>query len=744
MRTHRFSEHTRGEGGIASMQSKHLLLSSQNFASHSAQIALSALLTLVFVSPVLASTGETRRAALAYGKLPLSFERNEGQTDPQVAFVSRGAGYTLFLTQKGEAVFKLRSSDKAHRYDVLKMSLVDADKPHAAVGESRLGGVSNYFMGNDPQKWHSGVGMFGQVAYKNVYKGVDVLYYGNQKSLEYDFHVAPGASTRQIGLSFDHAEKISLTPTGDLAVTLTHGGTLVERAPVAYQWEGGRKKSVSARFQLETDGKPAGDRGNTGNTVVRFALGEYDHSKPLIIDPVLDYSTYLGGTLEDSGRSIAVDSAGCAYITGRTNSYDYPLASAYQSIHSTIYGADEVFVTKFSADGQSLVYSTYLGGTDDDVAYGIAVDSSGCAYITGSTRSTDFPLQNAYQSTPGIPNFSGAYDAFVTKFSANGQSLVYSTYLGGTASDYGRDIAVDSSGYAYVTGDTNSNNFPTTSGAYDTSYNSYDAFVTKFNTNGQSLAYSTYLGGTGVENGNGIAVDSSGYAYIVGTTVSNNFPTTTGAYDTSFPTDMFGSFNNNIFVTKLNTAGTGLTYSTYLGGYTTDYGYAIAVDSSGCAYVTGATNSYDFPTTSGVFQPIPSGGQDVFVTKFNSAGTGLSYSTIVGGGTGYGVAVDGSGNAYLSGETYNTNFPTVSAVQTTIGGISDAFMTKVNSTGTSLLYSTYLGGANYDTAFGIAIDSSGYAYATGETRSTDFPTQNPYQSSNLGGSGSKDAFVTKL
>jgi hypothetical protein len=443
---------------------------------------------------------------------------------------------------------------------------------------------------------------------------------------------------------------------------------------------------------------------------------------------MLSYSTYLGGDGGDGGQAIAVDGSGYAYLTGWTNSSNFPTLNPYQGTFQG--GSNDAFVTKLSSSGNSLIYSTYFGGGDWDAGLGIAVDDSGYAYVTGRTSSSNFPTLNPYQTD------QGGEDVFVTKLSSTGNSLIYSTYLGGGDADCGRGIAVDGSGYAYVTGWTVSSNFPTLN-PYQTYQGGYNVFVTKLSSSGNSLMYSTYLGGGKDDSGYGIAVDGGDNAYVTGFTLSSNFPTL-NPYQ-----GMYQGGGDDVFVTKLSSSGASLIYSTYLGGGNYDEGYGIAVDGSGYAYVTGRTYSSDFPTLN-AYQATHQGGYvDVFVTKLSNSGNSLIYSTYLGGGgddEGYGIAVDGSGYAYVTGYTMSSDFPTLNPYQTDQGGAWDVFVTKLSSSGNSLIYSTYLGGGSLDYGFGIAVDGSGNAYVTGYTWSSNFPTLNPYQTDQ----SDWDAFVTKL
>jgi hypothetical protein len=751
---------------------------------------------LALTSPVYEGLASAKKLQLgsAFGKLPLSFEANQGQTDPSVKFISRGSGYSLFLTPT-EAVLTLRSSSQESKVKgqkaeaegagllsrpgavdeflkrsaadlqdksalqeaVLRTKLVGANSTPKISAVDELPGKSNYFIGNDPKKWRTNVPTYAKVKYQRVYPGVDVVYHGTQGQLEYDFVVAPGADPGVIRLSFKGADRLELDAQGDL-VLHTAAGEVREHKPVVYQEIVGVRQAIAGSYVLRSEAE------------VGFAVAQYDASQPLVIDPALVYSTYLGGSGFDEGFRIAVDSGGNAYVTGSTSSTNFPTAGGpYQAASG---GGTDAFVAKLNPTGTALVYSTYLGGSGIDEGLGIALDP-GCgpapaalcnAYVTGETGSTNFPTTSgAFQ-----PAFGGGFsDAFVAKLNAAGTALVYSTYLGGSGNrgDVGLGIAVDSVGSAYVTGYTDSTNFPTTPGALQTTfggglcyygyYTCFDAFVVKLNPTGTApLAYSTYLGGSGDDFGHDIAADSGGNAYVTGETGSPNFPTTPGAFQPAF-----GGGSGDAFVAKLNPTGTALVYSTYLGGSGFDEGLGIALD-PGCgpapaapcnAYVTGDTSSPNFPTTSGAFQTSLGalGGSNAFVTKLNPAGTPpLTYSTYLGGSTsdaGSGIAVDSLSNAYVTGTSNSTNFPiTTDAFQPASGGGADAFVTKLNPAGTApLAYSTYLGGSDSDRGNGIALDSARNAYVTGFTVSTNFlTTPGAFQPAFDGGSG--DAFVAKI
>jgi hypothetical protein len=781
------------------------------------------------------------RVVESYGRIPLSFEANAGQTDSRVKFLSRGAGYTLFLTGD-EAVLALKKSgvrsqeSEARRskleignpkfetrnskieignwkietgerklesrnsklesapgiprpliphleaavhasglrtamHDsrasgVLRMRLLGANPAAKVSGEEELPGKANYFIGNDAKKWRSSVPTYAKVRYKDVYRGVDLVYYGSQRQLEYDFEVAPAADPSSIALAVEVGEGASskakvgvngpcrIDSNGDLVVRVEGEDEVRFHKPVAYQEQESGVRSQRSEAQSEARNSKFENRQSTienrqsveagfvldAQNRVHFALGPYDHTRPLVVDPVLVYSTCLGGGGEDVAYGIAVDGQGNVYVAGSTTSPNFPTENALQA---NLTGAGDAFVAKLNWDASnstlSLVYSTYLGGSA--AAGGIAVDSSGNAYVTGSTASFDFPTVNAFQASD-----RGMGDtAFVTKLNSTGSALVYSTYLGGSSGDYGNAIAVDSSGNAYVTGLTDSDDFPTASPLQGNNHcsNGPTAFVTKLNSTGSALIYSTYLGGSTTDMAYGIAVDSSGNAYVTGTTWSSDFPTAN-----ALQPSLLGE--QNAFVAKLNWApsstGLSLVYSTYLGGNNMDVGTGIAVDSSENAYVAGWTDSDDFPTA----YPLETSG-GIFVTKLNwdasTSTLSLVYSTRLEGGEAYAIAVDSYGNAYVTGNAAS-GLATVNPVQASLGGGSsaeNAFVAELNwdaSTSTlSLAFSTYLGGSHYDWGNSIAVDSYGNIYLAGITESSNFPTANPIQASLL---GSGNAFAAKI
>lgn len=668
-------------------------------------------------------------------KLPLYFEENQGQVTKEYDFLARVQGMKI-LIGPNRATFSMRGSireghpkDRYQTRHNILMKIRHGDGTAKAVGNKKQPGKVNYLVGKK-ENWKTDIPTFGQVRYEQVYPGIDLVYYGQGKTLEYDFIVAPGVDPAQITLSFEGHSGLGLDRDGNLV--LGSGlGRVVKKKPFIYQEANGKRKQVEGSYRL------------LAKNTVGFKLGEYDEAKPLIIDPQLLYSTYLGGSGGEEGMDIAVDSSGAVYITGWTASNDFPTTSgAFDESPNT---SMDVFITKLNPSGSGLVYSTYVGGGNVDFGIGLDLDSSGAAYVTGYTRSIDFPATaGAYEPNHG----GGIDDAFMTKLNPAGSGLDYSTYLGGGGDEQGLDIAVDSSGAAYVTGFTDSNPFPTTVGAYDEGFNGglFDTFVTKLDPAGNGaadLVYSTYLGGGGNDYGYGIVLDSSNAAYVTGGTASNPFPTTAGAYDVSY------NNSTDAFVTKLNPAGSGLEYSTYLGGGGVDNGRDLVLDSSGSVYLTGITGSNPFPTTAGAYDESLNGGSDAFVTKLDPAGNGaadLVYSTYLGGSSSdevHGICVDSSGAAYVTGETQSIDFPLKDELDATNDGVVwDAFVTGINPAGEALIYSSYLGGVVNEKGQDVVVDSSGGIYVGGTTGSNDFSVTPGAFDTTHGGSG--DAFVTKI
>jgi Beta-propeller repeat len=679
-------------------------------------------------APLSGADQQTRaRASEVYGKLPMRFEANAGQTDAQVKFISRGNGYNLFLTPT-EAVLALRNETPvsgADQRSVVRMKLIGANSAPKVLGVDTLPGKSNYFIGNDPSRWRSNVPSYSQVRYSSVYPGIDLIYYGNQQQLEYDFVLSPGADPNTIGLVFDGADRMEVDAEGDLILHI-EGGELRHRKPVTYQEMNGRRREIASRYVLR------------GGQQVGFEVAAYDPARPLVIDPVLVYSTYLGGTGADSAQGVTVDARGNAYITGYTFSPDFPTADPLQPAPGGSMASD-VFVTKLNANGSALVYSTYLGGNGTEQGLDIAIDREGNAYLTGYTSSRDFPTMNPLQ-----PAFAGFQDVFVTKLNPAGSALIYSTYLGGNLLEQGHGLAIDRQGNVYLTGFTLSSDFPTMNPLQPALSNSQDAFVAKLNSAGSALVYSTYLGGSDGDNSIDIAVDRHGNVYLVGLTFSIDFPTANPLQPRLG--DSGPARSGDAFVTKLDASGTALIYSTYFGGNSQDIGTGIALDVRDNVYMTGSTISTNFPTMNPL-QPSLGLGNAAFVAKLDRSGSALHYSTYLGGSgadEGTGIAVDARGNAYVTGRTNATDFPTLNPVQPTpVPPSFNAFLSKLKADGSGFVYSTLLGGSGLDLGGGIALDIRGNAYVVGSTSSADFPTTPEAFQTELRGV-MDDAFITKV
>ena len=694
-----------------------------------------------------ASTPQNRARTLAsMASLPLAFEQNLGQTDPQVKYMARGNGYTVFLTTH-DAVFalhRLQPQEKSatpnranrttnDRTAAIRLHLVGGNSHPTISAACQLPGHSNYFIGNDRSRWHADVPQYARVSYREAYPGVNMAYYGVQKQLEFDFIVAPGASPDPIRLGVTGANRISTDEQGNLVLGSSAGNVLLHK-PIAYQQKDGVRQPVDARFVLQSRNQ------------VSFELGNYDRSRELVIDPSVTYATYLGGTAEDDGNAIAVDGSGNAYVTGQTQSNHFPGTTG------GYIGGFDVFVTKISADGSTLDYSTYVGGTGNDSGNAIAVDMSGDAFVAGGTASNNFPTTvGVLQKTFGAGNF----DAFVFGLLSNG-TLIYSTYLGGTGDDVANGLALDNAGNAYIVGSTTSTNFPPSVNSI--SGETAGGFAMELNSSASALIYSTYIGAGGNDFASAVAVDSAGNTYVTGATQSPSFVTTPNAVQTKCGSD--GNCNGALydaFVTVIKPMGSGLVYSTFLGGEAKDEGFGIAVDSAGDAYVTGFTQSMHFPLGVSRLQGTlkGSGTSDAFVSELNPTGSQLLNSTYLGGSgndSGLAIAVDNQQNAYVTGVTSSSDFPTVNPTQPNNGGQNDAFVSEFNPGGSLLVFSTYLGGSGSENTStsgatggggslaGIAVDSAANIYVTGSTSSTDFPTASPAQST-AGGTG--DAFVAK-
>jgi len=645
---------------------------------------LSTAVPTVFMHRVSFDLHASSPSAVNFPDSPLAFEPNTGQFPDAVQFVARSSGYTVLLSPD-EAVFAMSTekSGSKEKPGLLRMKFDGAGQRPAAALDPLPGRV-NYLIGSDPEKWHTDIPRYAKVKYSGIYAGVDLVYYGERQQLEYDLIVHPGADPGSIRLNVEGATAVAMDELGDLVLQV-QSETVRLRKPVVYQDSDDGRHEIQGEYVLV-----AGNR-------VGFAIGEYDHDRPLIIDPIINYSARQGGPYDSFwATAVAVDPAGNPYITGTA---DFPAFSWTASFGNADSSRRSVFVSKFNPSGD-LLYSTWVGSPNASRSVtlsSIAVDAAGDAYVTGVGT---VPLVNAFQTTG---------KSFIFKLNPTGSTLIYSTAIGGSGTS-AYDIAVDSAGSAYVIGQ-NVPPFvmPTVNAIYPNPAGGTDVFVLKVNAAGSALVYATYLGGSGADQPWAIALDSAGNAYLTGYTFSSDFPTVnpiqTNPTATMYP-----------FVTKINAAGSAIVFSTYLPPAAT-YGGDIAVDSSGSVYVAG-----------GGYRPDT--GNDVFAWKLNSSGSALLYSTTFGGSNEdvvSGLALDGAGNAVMAGRTDSSNFPAVNPLQSSLSwGTRDTFISKLNAAGSGFVYSTVLGGAGNDYGGGVAADGAGRIYVTGNGGSPDFPVLNAF------------------
>jgi hypothetical protein len=647
---------------------------------------------------------------------PLNFELNQGQAAASVRFVARTPRYNLLLSDRQVTISSAQHSS-------LQMSFTGARTADAVVGDELLLGKVNYFIGNDPKRWQRSVPTFAKVHYRNLYPGIDLVFYGNQRRLEYDFIVAPGVDVHAIRLAFS-AAATSFEKNGDLLCQISDREFRLHK-PVFYQAAGLWREPVDGRFVKLPHGE------------IGFAAGTYDHTRPLIIDPVVEYSSYLGGSDDEGIWAIQRDAAGNLYMAGEVTSADFPVAGPVQA---NVHGNYDGFISKFDPSGTQLIYSTYLGGSKFENIDSMAVDADGSAYVGGRTTSADYPTFQAIQ-----PSFAGATDGFIARLDPSGSQLIFSTYWGGSQFDAITGIALGPNNAVYVTGQTRSYEFPVTDGAYqttcDTKYHAWacagDAFVSKLDSTGATLIYSTFLGGSSSDSASGIAVDPQGNIYVSGSTSSSDFPVAQ-AYQGK--RNGFG----DAFLTKISPDGKSLVFSTYFGGSVSGGSQGLAIDQFQNSYLIGTTNSNDLPTVS-PFQAHMGGLGDGFIAKFDSAGQAV-YASYLGGNKfdlPFRVAVDSSGSAVVAGFTQSSDFPVLNATQPSFGGgLWDAFVTKIAPDGSSLVYSTYLGGAGDEFLYALYNDEAGNIWVGGSTSSRDFPIVNAFQGAYAG--GPYDAFFTKI
>ena len=681
-------------------------------------------------------TPDRSAAANLFERLPMRFEANRGQVDPRVEYYSKGDEYMLFLTRR-EAVLSLASERGT---GVVRISLPGSNPRPVIEGIDPLASRANYFLGQRRENWHAGVPTYRRVRYRSVYPGIDLIYYGSGKQLEYDFVVTPCADPRRIRLRFSGSDAVRIDEAGNLIVRVG-GEDLRQPKPVVYQESAGARAPVGGRYEL------------LGRTEVGFTIGPYDRSRKLVIDPVLVYSSFLGAANRDLASAVAVDSKGYIWVAGNTNSRSFPTAG--EPVFDINKGNQDIFVARFnpSASGaESLVYCTYLGGANDDEVRGVTVDAFGKLYLVGNTASTDFPLQGAVHRDTNAGD-RDAFLAIIDPSQGGLSSLAYSTYLGGEAADFAQAVALDATGKVYVVGYTLSLQFSIAGDVPQISNRTgWDAFLARFDLSIEgagSLTYSTYLGGASTDVATGVAVDAQGRMYVGGYTFSNDFPVTDRVHR-----DIYAG-GGDVFLTRIDPAKPGLDaldYSTYLGGSGLDVAYSMVLDARGGVVFSGYTLSNDFPLAGDSLQRDNAGNADIFIARLDPSlppSQALTYSTYFGGSSAdvaYGMVLDAAGRVYLAGYSMSTDLPTRGTdVQTTMAGTWDAFVAVIDpslNADQSLVYCSYFGGTGADVAYGIAVDSRGDVYIAGLTQTLSFPiTGNAYQGAN---GGFVDAFVTKL
>nr|MDT0663329.1 SBBP repeat-containing protein [Micromonospora sp. DSM 115978] len=664
------------------------------------------------------SSGQApQQVANMYARLPLTFVENQGQADDRVRFLSHGTRYGFFFTPDSLAM-SLLEQDGATGVNLF-LDFVGAN-PDVSVGVAdQAPGTVSYLSTQSSAGAHGGLPTYGEVVYRELWSGVDMAINGRDGVLKYEFRVAAGADVDDIRLAYRGADGLTTDEAGSLMVD-TAVGALRDNPPVSYQLVHGKRVPVESRYLL--------GGADAGNRSYGFAVDGYDPARELVIDPGLEYSTFLGGFGNQAGTAIAVDAAGSAYVTGRTQSPTFPTTAGAFDRTGSVNSDLDAFVAKLNPAGTGLVYSTFLGGSNFDWGRDLAIDAAGNAYVTGQTKSSNFPTTNgAYDRTFNVGTCPRCgidqYDAFLTKLNPSGSQLVYSTFLGGTDLDDSLAITLDGAGQAYVTGQTASSDFPTTTGAFDTTANGeYDMFVAKVNAQGSQLIYSTRVGGADNELPGGIDVDASGSVVVGGATRSTGFPTTPDAIQ---PTHSGGNYVDLFegFVTKLNPTGTALVYSTFLGGIRRDSVSDVLVDAVGNTYLSGSTLSPEFPTTPGAFDTTLASAGESFAAKLDPTGSALLYSTFLGGASASLGALAGDGGVWLAGTAGPSAVVTPDAASGQFGGGSwDAYLARLNPGGTALDYATFIGGSDSEGAADLALDPAGAVYLTGSTRSANFPT----------------------
>ncbi len=683
------------------------------------------LIVIILIVAVLSNANDhTISVTKNLASMPIAFTENQGQWDDEVLYRANAGGATMWFTLNGvfyqftRRIIDENSIDSDENFDpiyynfdrepnnietmMIKAIFVGINSSPVLRSEELMEYKCNYFIGNDPEKWKSDVSNYQAIVYENIYNGIDLKYYGNGRQMEYDFICDPGVDISQIRIQYEGVESISVNALGELVVE-TKWNSVTEEHPVVYQMEGSTRKEISGLYQLFE------------NNTFSFELGnDYDPTKAVIIDPVLEYSSYLGGVSEgENSTDIEIDDNGNVYITGYAFSSDFPTLNPYQEEWA---GSWDVFLTKIDSTGENLIFSTYFGGSVSETSKGIKLDMNGSIYLTGHTNSPDFPTINAYQS------IYDSCDAFIAKFSNSGNELIYSTYLGGSNYEACASIDIDSAGCAYVTGFTKSIDFPTVNPIQEYQ-DGQEVFITKMNANGDDIIYSTFLGGSGSELGQEIVVDSEGNVYIVGLTNSTDYPVQN-------PFQIQNSGLYDVFLTKLNSIGSSILYSTYLGGESNDHCSNIVLGDPGEIYLAGGTISAEFPVVN-AYQDNHAGDADIFITKLNYLENEIEFSTFFGGSSSesvHGLSIDSTGVIYLGGNTNSLDFPLFEPFQNSFQGLNhDCYFTYFNSDITEIIFSTYLGGSSDDVIASLVGNNSGAVYFVGSSISEDFPVRNAFQ-----------------
>ncbi len=667
------------------------------------------------------SLSDIEKAAISkeIDKTKIPWIKNKGQKHSDVAFYAKTFGGTVFLTHKGEIVYNM-SVDSLSSY-VFRETFETNKKTLQVSAELPSQTIVNSFIGDDPNKWQNNITTYQTVNLGQIWEGIKVKLNAYGNNIEKLFYVGPGISPEKIQLKLKGAKKIKIAKNGELIIKTTQGN-IKFTTPVAYQIIENKKHYVEVAY-------------TKNNKTYGFEVGNYNPDYELVIDPLIA-STFVGGTGRDDSWCVVLDDSGNIFVTGETHSTFYPTtAGAY---NTSVNGAYDVFISKFSPDLQTLLISTFVGGSNSDYSRYLAFDSNSNIYITGNTWSNDFPMAG----TPYDNSLSGNYDVFVAKFNSDLSSLLASTYIGGTNVEKAYSIAIDGTDSIFITGFVYGIGYPTTSGAYNETFNgNIDVFVSKLNSDLSILSASTLIGGSESDISYSLRLDSSGNVYITGETYSSYYPSTAGAYDPSHN----GSYD--AFVSKFTSDLSTLSASTFIGGTDTDYGYSIKLDDFNNVYVTGHTKSDDFPTSASAYDNIHNGSRDVFVSKFNSDLSTLSASTFIGGSgyeECYSIDLDTSGNVFITGYTGSTDFPTSTTAYDNShnGDISDIFISKFNSDLSSLFASTFLGGAGEDVGTEIVVDVSGNVFVTGYTTSSNYPVSSGAYDDSY--AGDDDVFISKL